>query len=101
MLQSGCQWRMLPTDFPGVAHCSQPTVCRLENLSPKTMLIRMTAAMLDLFCAGFEQVPHRELVAQGVVTAIVNPSKDRKHPAIGLRIAAHLGYHLQTIITNP
>lgn len=27
--------------------------------------------------------------------------QDRRHPAIGLRIAAQLGYHRRTIIANP
>jgi len=30
--------------------CSQPTMCRLENLPTKTTLIRMMDAMVDLFC---------------------------------------------------
>jgi len=39
--------------------CSQPTMCRLENLPTATALKRMMAAMVDLFCDSFEQVPRR------------------------------------------
>jgi hypothetical protein len=42
--------------------CSQPTMCRLENLPTKTALMRMMAAMVDLFCASFDQVPRRILL---------------------------------------
>ena len=37
--------------------CSQPTMCRLENLPTVTALKRMMAAMVELFCDSFEQVP--------------------------------------------
>ena len=43
----------------GAELCSQPTMCRLENLPTTTALKRMMAAMIDLFCASFEQVPRR------------------------------------------
>jgi hypothetical protein len=39
--------------------CSQPTISRLENLPGPTALKRMLAAMVDLFCDSFEQVPRR------------------------------------------
>ena len=39
--------------------CSQPTMSRLENLPGPTALKRMMAAMVDLFCDSFEQVPTR------------------------------------------
>jgi Transposase DDE domain group 1 len=39
--------------------CSQPTVCRLENLPTVTALKRMMAAMVELFCDSFGQVPDR------------------------------------------
>lgn len=39
--------------------CSQPTMCRLENLPSTTALKRMMAAMVELFCDSFEQVPRR------------------------------------------
>ena len=46
----------------GAELCSQPTMCRLENLPTKTTLIRMMDAMVDLFCDSFEQVPRRILL---------------------------------------
>src|SRR3954454_15805424 len=39
--------------------CSQPTMCRLENLPGPTALKRMMAAMVGLFCDSFEDVPQR------------------------------------------
>src|SRR5688572_675356 len=39
--------------------CSQPTMCRLENLPGATALKRMMAAMVELFCDSFTEVPHR------------------------------------------
>ena len=39
--------------------CSQPTMCRLENLPTVTALKRMMAAMVELFCDSFERVPDR------------------------------------------
>src|SRR5271165_2650778 len=39
--------------------CSQPTISRLENLPGPTALMRMMAAMIELFCDSFEQVPSR------------------------------------------
>src|ERR671933_1373230 len=43
----------------GKALCSQPTMCRLENLPTVTALKRMMVAMVELFCDSFEQVPRR------------------------------------------
>ena len=43
----------------GRALCAQPTMCRLENLPTITALKRMMAAMVELFCDSFEQVPRR------------------------------------------
>jgi hypothetical protein len=42
--------------------CSQPTISRLENLPGPTALKRMMAAMVELFCDSFEQVPRRILL---------------------------------------
>src|SRR3954453_20195265 len=39
--------------------CSQPTMCRLENLPGPAALKRMMAAMVELFCDSFEDVPNR------------------------------------------
>jgi hypothetical protein len=43
----------------GADLCSQPTMCRLENLPTATALKRMMAAMVELFCDSFEEVPRR------------------------------------------
>ena len=43
----------------GADLCSQPTMCRLENLPGPTALKRMMAAMVELFCDSFEEVPRR------------------------------------------
>jgi Transposase DDE domain group 1 len=40
--------------------CSQPTISRLENLPGATTLKRMMAAMVDLFCDSFKEVPARK-----------------------------------------
>jgi hypothetical protein len=37
--------------------CSQPTMCRLENLPGTTALKRMMATMVELFCDSFAEVP--------------------------------------------
>jgi hypothetical protein len=39
--------------------CSQPTMCRLENLPGATALKRMMAAMVELFCDSFAEMPRR------------------------------------------
>ena len=38
----------------GAEPCSQPTMCRLENLPSATALQRMMAAMVGRFCASFK-----------------------------------------------
>lgn len=43
----------------GLDLCSQPTMCRLENLPGPVALKRMMAAMLALFCDSFAQPPPR------------------------------------------
>jgi Transposase DDE domain group 1 len=43
----------------GADLCSQPTMSRLENLPTATALKRMMAAMVELFCDSFAQVPRR------------------------------------------
>ena len=47
------------TPESGADLCSQPTMSRLENLPTVTALKRMMAAMVELFCDSFEQVPRR------------------------------------------
>ncbi len=39
--------------------CSQPTMSRLENAPSRGALLRMLAAMVDLFCEGWRHVPRR------------------------------------------
>ena len=46
----------------GAELCSQPTMCRLENLPGSIALKRMMDAMVELFCDSFEQVPRRILL---------------------------------------
>ena len=52
--------------------CSQPTMCRLENLPTITALKRMMAAMVELFCDSFEQVPQR-------IVLDIDDTEDRVH----------------------
>jgi len=51
---------------------SQPTISRLENLPSATALKRMMAAMIELFCDSFEQVPRRILLD-------IDDTEDRVH----------------------
>jgi len=46
----------------GADLCSQPTLCRLENAPSPVELKRMMAAMVDLFCDSFAEVPRRILL---------------------------------------
>lgn len=43
----------------GAELCSQPTISRLENLPGRVAIVRMMAAMIELFCDSFEAVPRR------------------------------------------
>lgn len=43
----------------GAELCSQPTISRLENLPGRVALTRMMAAMIELFCDSFADVPRR------------------------------------------
>ena len=52
--------------------CSQPTVSRLENKPGRVALLRMMAAMIDLFCDSFAQVPRR-------VVLDIDYTEDRVH----------------------
>jgi hypothetical protein len=56
----------------GADLCSQPTISRLENLPGATSLKRMMAAMVDLFCDSFDQVPRRILLD-------IDDTEDRVH----------------------
>jgi Transposase DDE domain group 1 len=52
--------------------CSQPTISRLENLPGPTALKRMMAAMVEVFCDSFEQVPRR-------IVLDIDDTEDRVH----------------------
>src|SRR3954454_22169725 len=52
--------------------CSQPTMCRLENLPTVTALKRMMAAMVELFCDSFIEVPRR-------IVLDIDDTEDRVH----------------------
>jgi hypothetical protein len=52
--------------------CSQPTMCRLENLPTVTALKRMLAAMIELFCDSFAEVPRR-------IVLDIDDTEDRAH----------------------
>jgi hypothetical protein len=52
--------------------CSQPTMCRLENLPTIIALKRMMATMVELFCDSFEQVPNR-------IVLDIDDTEDRVH----------------------
>src|SRR4051812_33125881 len=52
--------------------CSQPTMCRLENLPGPIALKRMMAAMIELFCDSFDEVPRR-------IVLDIDDTEDRVH----------------------
>jgi hypothetical protein len=56
----------------GAGLCSQPTMCRLENLPTITALKRMMAAMVELFCDSFADVPRR-------IVLDIDDTEDRVH----------------------
>jgi hypothetical protein len=56
----------------GADLCSQPTMCRLENLPTVTALKRMMAAMVELFCDSFSDVPRR-------IVLDIDDTEDRVH----------------------
>jgi hypothetical protein len=56
----------------GADLCSQPTISRLENLPGPVALKRMMAAMVELFCDSFEQVPRR-------IVLDIDDTEDRVH----------------------
>jgi hypothetical protein len=80
--------------------CSQPTMCRLENLPTITALKRMMAAMVELFCDSFEDVPSR-------IVLDIDDTEDRAHgrQQLALFHAHYGGYcflpiHLYEAITG-
>jgi Transposase DDE domain group 1 len=56
----------------GAELCSQPTMTRLENLPSATALKRMMAAMVELFCDSFSEVPRR-------IVLDIDDTEDRAH----------------------
>ncbi len=56
----------------GADLCSQPTMCRLENLPGATALKRMMAAMFELFRDSFAEVPRR-------IVLDLDDTEDRVH----------------------
>jgi hypothetical protein len=56
----------------GADLCSQPTMCRLENLPTATALKRMMATMIELFCDSFTEVPNR-------IVLDIDDTEDRVH----------------------
>ncbi len=52
--------------------CSQLTMSRLENLPSPVALKRMMAAMIELFCDSFTQVPRR-------IVLDIDDTEDRVH----------------------
>jgi hypothetical protein len=56
----------------GADLCSQPTISRLENLPGPSALKRMMAAMIELFCDSFEDVPRR-------IVLDIDDTEDRVH----------------------
>lgn len=58
----------------GEALCSQPTMSRLENAPSPLALMRMLAAMVELFCDSFDRVPER-------ITLDIDDTWDAAHGA--------------------
>ena len=56
----------------GADLCSQPTISRLENLPGPIALKRMMAAMVELFCDSFDEVPRR-------IVLDIDDTEDRVH----------------------
>ncbi len=56
----------------GADLCSQPTMSRLENLPGPTALKRMMAALIELFCDSFAEVPRR-------IVLDIDDTEDRVH----------------------
>jgi Transposase DDE domain group 1 len=60
-LRADPPFKMAVGRLPESGHdlCSQPTMSRLENLPGPTAVMRMMAAMVELFCDSFAVVPAR------------------------------------------
>src|SRR6202046_3841716 len=68
----------------GADLCSQPTISRLENLPGPTALKRMMAAMVEVFCDSFKQVPRRLVLD-------IDDTEDRVHG--GQKLALFNAYY--------
>jgi hypothetical protein len=65
VLKSDAAFKMVVGRLPErdrADRCSQPTISQLENRPGPVALKRMMAAMVELFCDRFEQVPRRILL---------------------------------------
>src|SRR6266516_1696432 len=73
-LKSDPAFKMAVVRLPesGADLCSQPTISRLENLPGRVALKRMMAAMVEVFCDSFEQVPRR-------IVLDIDDTEDRVH----------------------
>src|SRR3712207_5922093 len=73
--------------------CSQPTISRLENRPDVRSLLRMGRAMIDLYCASFQQVPKR-------IGLDIDDTFDAVHGAQQLRLfnAPYAEYGFQPIV---
>jgi hypothetical protein len=56
----------------GADLCSQPTISRLENLPGPVALKRMMAAMVEVFCDSYKEVPRR-------IVLDIDDTEDRVH----------------------
>ena len=76
----------------GAELCSQPSISRLENMASRADLYRMGAAMIDLYCASYDQVPKR-------IVLDIDDTFDAVHGAQQLRLfnARHDDYGFQPI----
>jgi hypothetical protein len=73
-LRSDPAFKMAVDRLPesGADLCSQPTISRLENLPGPVALKRMMAAMIDLFCDSFAEIPRR-------IVLDIDDTEDRVH----------------------
>lgn len=80
----------LPASGPEL--CSQSSISRLENMASRADLYRMGAAMIDLYCASYPQVPKR-------IVLDIDDTFDAVHGAQQLRLfnARHDDYGFQPI----
>jgi hypothetical protein len=75
----------------GADLCSQATMSRLENLPGPVALTRMMAAMVDLFCDSFPEVPRR-------IVLDIDDTEDRVHG--GQQLALFNPNFLLSVVTS-